>query len=57
MAIENIGDHAIEWAVYYYTKDVKSLIKIRQKIRECILKTAAESDVSLATPITYSSVN
>jgi len=53
VGIENTGDHAIEWAVYYYTKDVKALIKNRQKIRECILNTAMEFDISLATPITF----
>ena len=53
VGIENTGDHAIEWAVYYYTKDVRLLIKIRQQIRECILNTAEEFDISLATPITY----
>lgn len=57
VGVENTGDHAIEWAVYYYTKDVKSLIKIRQQMRECILNTADEFGISLATPITYSSVD
>jgi len=53
IAILETGDHAIEWGVYYYTKEVKSLIKLRQAIRECILKTAEASKISLATPITY----
>jgi len=51
------GDHAIEWAVYYYTKDVKSLMKNRQIIRECIFKTAEEFGISLATPITHLNVS
>jgi hypothetical protein len=50
------GDHAVEWAVYYYNKDIKSLIKIRQKIRECILDTANEFQISLASPITFSNM-
>ena len=50
------GDHALEWAVYYYTKDIKNLLKNRQTIRECILKTAIEFNISLATPITHKSV-
>ncbi|RDH81527.1 MAG: small-conductance mechanosensitive channel-like protein [endosymbiont of Galathealinum brachiosum] len=53
IGILNTGDHAIEWGVYYFTKDVKALIKNRQAIRECILKTAQEFDISLATPITH----
>jgi len=57
VGIYETGDHAVEWAVYYFTKEVKSLIKIRQTMRECILKTAEEFDISLATPITHSSVS
>lgn len=53
VALLDTGDHALEWGVYYYNKDIKSLIKIRQKIRECILNTAEEFQISLATPITY----
>ncbi len=53
IGILDTGDHAVEWAVYYFTKDVKALIKNRQAIRECILKTAMEFDISLATPITH----
>ena len=56
IGIVDTGDHAIEWAVYDFTKDVKSLIKNRQAIRECILKTAIEHDISLATPFTHVSV-
>jgi len=56
IGVLDTGDHAIEWGVYYYTKNVKSLIKDRQTIRECILKTAKEFNISLATPITYVSV-
>jgi len=53
VALLETGDHAIEWGVFYYTKEVKSLIKLRQIIRECILKTAEKNGISLATPITY----
>ena len=57
VGISNTGDHAIEWSVYYYTKEVKSLIKLRQTIRECILKTTNGFNVSLATPVTYLNVS
>lgn len=50
------GDHVLEWAIYYYTKDIKNVLKNRQAIRECILKTATEFSLSLATPITHKSV-
>lgn len=57
IGVSETGDHAIEWAVYYYTKDVKSLIKNRQLMREYILETAEEFNLSLATPVTYQDVS
>ncbi|HED32660.1 MAG TPA: mechanosensitive ion channel family protein [Gammaproteobacteria bacterium] len=56
VGVQSTGDHAVEWGVYYYTKDVKSLITIRQVMRESILKTADEFGISLATPITHRDV-
>ncbi|MFK5891956.1 MAG: mechanosensitive ion channel family protein [Pseudomonadota bacterium] len=56
VGITNVGDHAVEWSVYYYVKDLKSLIKIRQQMRECVLVTANELGISLATPITYKKI-
>jgi len=47
----NTADYALEWAVYYYTKDIKNLLKNRQAIRECILASADELNISLATPL------
>ncbi len=47
------GDHAVEWSVYYYTKDIKNLIRIRQHFRELIWATARKHDISLATPSTH----
>ncbi len=56
VAISDTGDHAIEWVMYYYTKDVKSLIGTRQKMRECVLRAAQEHGISLATPFTHTEV-
>jgi small-conductance mechanosensitive channel len=44
------GDDAVEWALYYYTKDVKNLYRTRQLLREAVLKLSAKRDISLATP-------
>ena len=44
------GDYAVTWAVYYYIKDVKKLLKIRQTFRSYILAEANRSNISLATP-------
>lgn len=54
IGIIDTGDHAVEWSVYYYTKDIKNLIKTRQLMREHILHSAIENNISLATPQTIS---
>lgn len=53
IGVIDTGDHAVEWCVYYYTKQVKSLIRTRQLFREEILKTSKETGISLATPLTH----
>lgn len=53
VGLSETADHALEWTVYYYTKEVKSLIKIRQLMKESILTSAIECGISLATPIQY----
>ncbi|MET0083298.1 MAG: mechanosensitive ion channel family protein [Sedimenticola sp.] len=45
------GDFAVLWSVYYYTKDVRHLLRTRQLFLGLILKHSAEMDVSLATPV------
>ncbi len=44
------GDDAVEWALYYYTKDIRNLIKTRQLFRAAILETCQAHGISLATP-------
>lgn len=44
------GDYAVTWAVYYYIKEVKSILGIRQLCRSYILAEATSSNISLATP-------
>jgi len=45
------GDYAVTWAVYYYIKDIKRILKIRQLFRSYILAESVKSNISLATPI------
>ncbi len=47
------GDYAVEWGVFYYTKDVKALIKTRQLFREIILMESLKRDIGLSTPDLY----
>lgn len=48
--VGDTGDYAIEWCVYYYTKDMKSVIKTRQLFTEKVLNQSLKSGISLATP-------
>jgi hypothetical protein len=41
----------VQWTIYYYTKDVKNLLRTRQLFLAIILKHAADKGVSLATPM------
>ncbi len=47
------GDHAVEWGVFYYIKDVQSLVGMRQLLTETILHTSLDQGISLATPQTH----
>ena len=48
--VYDTGDYAVTWAVYYYIKDVKSLLKIKQIFRSYVLAESIRSNISLATP-------
>lgn len=49
--VQETGDFAIKWAVYYYIKDVKRVLTIRQLFRSYIFAEAVRSNISLATPV------
>ncbi|MDH5325850.1 MAG: mechanosensitive ion channel family protein [Gammaproteobacteria bacterium] len=57
VAVMDTGDYAVEWCVYYYTKEVKQLLKTRYRMRETILQTSKECGISLATPVLHTSVS
>ncbi|MBX2840081.1 MAG: mechanosensitive ion channel family protein [Gammaproteobacteria bacterium] len=50
--VQDTGDHAVEWRIYYYTKDELALIKTRQLFREYVLEKSVEHGVDLSTPLT-----
>ena len=50
IGLDDTGDFALEWIVYYYTKDVKQIIRTRQTFREIILDYSVQQGISLATP-------
>ena len=51
------GDYAIKWGAYYYTKDIKKLIKIRQQFTEIILDESIQRGISLSTPDLYQRIH
>ena len=53
--VRDTGDHAVEWQLYYYTKDVEKLMVTRQRLLQLMLETAIEKGISLATPFTTAS--
>ena len=48
--VHDTGDYAVTWAVYYYIKDVKRLLAIKQAFRAYVLEESMRSGISLATP-------
>jgi small-conductance mechanosensitive channel len=51
--INNTGDHAVQWIVFFYTKEIRQLLRIRQLFREVVLTQSYKNDISLATPMTH----
>ena len=47
------GDHAVEWGIFYYVKEVNGIIALRQKLFEEILDTSQLHNISLSTPQTH----
>lgn len=47
------GDHAVEWGIFYYIKDVSGIIAVRQRLLEEILDTSNKHGISLSTPQTH----
>ena len=51
------GDYAIKWGVYYFTKDLKRLIKTRQNFTEIILNESITRGIRLSTPDLYQRIS
>jgi small-conductance mechanosensitive channel len=49
--VHKTGNYAVTWAIYYYIKDVKRLLTIRQTFRSYILAESNRSGIALATPM------
>ena len=47
------GDHAVEWGIFYYIKEVNGIVATRQLFLEKILEASHEHGISLSTPQTH----
>lgn len=47
------GDHAVEWGIFYYIKEVSGIIAVRQRLLEEILESSHKHGISLSTPQTH----
>lgn len=47
------GDYAVEWTCFYYIKDTRQVLKIRQLMLALVLKVAREQGIGLQTPVLY----
>lgn len=54
---DNTGDYAITWKVFYYTKNIKKLVRTRQAFMEIIIQCAEENNISFATPVLYQKIS
>ena len=53
VVIDDTGDHAVKWTMFFYTKEIKQILKTRQLFREEILNLSIAEGISLATPLTH----
>tara|TARA_B110001469_G_C9345199_1_gene182532 strand:- start:9 stop:407 length:399 start_codon:yes stop_codon:yes gene_type:complete len=53
VVIDDTGDHAVQWTMFIYTKDIKLLLKTRQLFREVVSNLSLAEGLSLATPLTH----
>ncbi len=47
------GDYAVEWTCFYYIKETRQVLKIRQLMLALVLKVAREQGIGLQTPVLY----
>jgi len=50
------GDFAVEWTVFYYTKDVRKVLGTRQRVLSALIDGARAHGVDLSTPVLYQGV-
>jgi len=51
--IQDTGDHAVEWVVFYHTKNIRKLIRTRQHMMAEFYTMSQQYGISLSTPYTH----
>lgn len=51
--ILDTGDHAVEWGIIFYVKNIEKILSIRRDFREVIYSTSLKHGIDLSTPITF----
>ncbi len=51
VSVMDTGDYAVTWALHYYIKDVRLILRTRQQMYERVLEAATACGISLATPV------
>ncbi|WP_230970338.1 mechanosensitive ion channel family protein [Nitrogeniibacter aestuarii] len=51
------GDFAVEWTVFYYTKDVRRVLSTRQRVLAALIAGARAHGIDLSTPVLHASVS
>lgn len=53
IGIQGTGDHAVEWVVFYHTKNIRKLIRTRQHMMAEFYAMSQQYGISLSTPYTH----
>jgi small-conductance mechanosensitive channel len=53
IGIHDTGDHAVEWVVFYHTKNIRKLMRTRQQMMAEFYATSQRYGISLSTPYTH----
>jgi small-conductance mechanosensitive channel len=53
IGIQDTGDHAVEWVIFYHTKNIRKLMRTRQLMMAEFYATSQRYGISLSTPYTH----
>lgn len=54
VATVDAGDFAVKYAIFYYTKDIRKILRTRFQVIEHVICCAAKKNIQLSTPILQS---